>query len=129
MGYGAFLSVVNNRTASVRLFITDVKCMYDRGDQGSNLSLFDDGLVPANSSLPTNGSEYIEAKSSGSCFFDPSQFTVKVEDADTKTIIGHVAFTDSASNWSYSNDNEDVIDVYCNNSGDQARIRLTVEAT
>lgn len=130
MGYGAFMNVVNNRSEPILLFITDVACMFDNGDEGSNLSLFNNAKVAGESSLPAGGgTQYIEAKASGSCFFNDSTFTVKVENSGTQTIIGHVAFTDSGQNWTYKNDNEDVIDVYCNNSGDQARITVTVEAT
>lgn len=129
MGYGAFLQVVNNRAGQVLTFITDVDCMYDNGDEGSNLSLFNDAEIEAGASLPAGSGQYIEAKASGSCFFNDSTFTIKVEDAATATIIGHVAFTDSGQNWTYDNDNQDVLDVYCNNSGDQARITVTIEKT
>jgi hypothetical protein len=130
MGYGAFMTVVNNRAGQVLTFVTDVDCMYDNGDEGSNLSLFNDAKIEAGGSLPGGGNgQYIEAKASGSCFFNPSTFTLKVEDAATATIIGHVVFTDNSQNWTYENDNQDVIDVYCNNSGDQARIKVTIEKT
>lgn len=69
------------------------------------------------------------AEASGSCFFDDSKFTVKIEDNSNSAIIGHVAFDDNSENWNYTNDNQDVIDVYVNNSGDQAIINITVEAT
>jgi len=129
MGYGAFMNVVNNRSEPILLFITDVECMYDNGDEGSNLSLFNNAKVAGTSSLPPSGTQYIEAKASGSCAFNDSAFTVKIEDSSTQNIIGHVAFDDPGQNWTYKNDNEDVIDVYCNNSGAQARITVTVEAT
>lgn len=129
MGYGAFLNVVNNRTAPLLLFVTDVDCMYDNGDDGSHLNQFNDAKVPAQGALPASGTTYVEAKGSGSCFFTDSTFTIKIEDADNQTIIGHVVFTDTSQYWNYKNDNEDVIDVNCNNSGSQARIEITVEAT
>lgn len=129
MGYGAFMTVVNNRQQPVRIFVTDVQCMYDDGHEGSNLSLFNNVQVGAGSSLPGNGRQYIEAKASGGCFFDDSKFTLKIEDASNASIIGHVAFTDSSENWNYSNDNEDVIDVFVNNSGSQAVIKVTIEAS
>ncbi len=103
--------------------------MFDNGDEGSDLSLFNNAKVAEESSLPPGGTQYIEAKASGGCFLTDSTFTLKVEDSATQAIIGHVAFTDSAKNWTYTNDNEDVIDVYCNNSGDQARITVTIEAS
>lgn len=129
MGYGAFLQVVNNRGGQVLVFVTDVDCMYDNGDEGSNLSLFNDAKIEAGAKLPAGSGQYIEAKGSGSCFFTTSTFTLKVEDAGTSTIIGRVAFSDSSQNWTYDNDNPDVLDVYCNNSGAQARIVVTVEKT
>jgi hypothetical protein len=129
MGYGAYMTVINNRTEAIHLYITDVQCMYDNGDDGSNLSLFNNAVVQPTSQLPSGSGQYIEAKASGSCFFDDSTFTVKIEDNSNSAIIGHVAFSDSSENWNYTNDNEDVIDVYVNNSGDQAVINITVEAT
>lgn len=130
MGYGAYMKVVNNRTAPLLLFVTDVDCMYDNGEDGSHLDWFNNAKVAAGGSVPADGgTTYIEAKGSGSCFFDDSTFTIKIEDADHQTIIGRVAFTDSSEHWNYKNDNEDVIDVDCNNSGDQAHITITVEQT
>lgn len=128
MGYGAFMNVVNNRSAPIRLFVTDVTCMYDNGESGSNLSLFDNTTVAATSELPGGHGEYIEVKASGSCFFESSTFTLKVEDAATATIIGHVSCRERYNNWDGSSDNADVVDLYINNSGDQAVIRVTVEA-
>jgi|SRR5215471_1719598 len=129
MGYGAFLKVVNNRSGAISSFVTGVDCMYDNGDQGSNLSLFNNADIAGNASLPANGGQYIEAKASGSCFFRPSTFSLKIENADNHDIIGQVDFSESENNWSCTNnDNKDVLDVYLNNN-DQAHIQLTVEAT
>jgi hypothetical protein len=130
MGYGAYMTVINNRTEAIHLYITDVQCMYDDGHDGSELSLFNDAVLQPNTKLPNNDKgQYIEAKASGTCFFDNSQFTVKIEDDSNSAIIGHVAFDDNSEDWKYTNDNEDVIDVYVNNSGDQAIINITVEAS
>lgn len=129
MGYGAYMTVKNNRSGAIHLYITDVQCMYDGGDEGSDLSLFNNAVVNGGAQLPGGSGQYIEAKASGSCFFDDSKFTVKIEDNSNEAIIGHVAFDDNAESWNYTNDNEDVIDVYVNNSGDQAIITITVEAT
>lgn len=128
MGYGAYITVVNNRKQPILTFVTNVNCMYDDGDEGSKLSLFNNATINAGQSLPSEGGQYIESKGSGSCFFKDSTFTLKLEDANN-SIIGHVVFTDSSKNWNYKNDNEDVIDVYVNNSGSQAVIKVTIEAS
>lgn len=127
MGFGAYMNVANQRPAPITTYVTGVQCMYDGGDQGSELSLFNSATIQANSTLPGGQGQYIEAKNSGSCFFDSSTFSLKVEDATTSAIIGTVSFTDSGNNWTYTNTNTDVIDVYVNNSGDQAVITVTVE--
>jgi hypothetical protein len=130
MGYGAYMNVINDRSAAIQLFITDVNCMFDGGEEGSNLSLFNNALVKASSSLPESGNQYIEAKNSGGCFGADSTFTLKVEDAENHAIIGSVIFNENYENYAVqSNSNKDVIDVNINNSGDQARITVTVEAT
>src|SRR4051794_6604614 len=112
MGYGAFMHVTNNRSTPIQLFVTDVTCVYDNGDQGSDLSLFNNTTVGATSSLPGSGNQYIEARNSGDCFLAPSNFTLKVEDAGNHAIIGQVVFEESSDNWTVSsNSNTDVIDV------------------
>jgi hypothetical protein len=130
MGYGAYLNVQNNRSQALRLFVTDVTCMYDNGDEGSNLSLFNNAVVGAGAALPATGSQYIEVKASGSCFFDDSTFHLKVTDDANGAIIGEADFDESDNNWSLAkNTNPDVINVMINNSGDQARMTVTVAAS
>jgi hypothetical protein len=130
MGYGAFMKVVNNRSDVVQTFVTDVNCMYDGGEDGSDLSLFNNAKIDAGSSVPdAQQGQYIEAKNSGGCFFESSTFTLKVEDGTNHVVIGQVVFEDSSENWNFTSSNPDVIDVYVNNSGDQAVIQVTVEST
>lgn len=130
MGYGAYMHVTNDRSTPIHLFVTDVTCVYDNGTDGSDLSLFNNAIVPASSQLPGSGNQYIEARNSGDCFLVPSYFTLKVEDQGNDAIIGSVVFMESDDNWSVSsNSNTDVIDVDIDNSGDQAQIAVTVEAT
>src|SRR2546421_5584843 len=125
MGYGAFLNVQNNRSAAVQLFITNVECMFDNGEEGSNLSLFNNADVPPGGALPGGKGQYIEAKASGGCFFDASTFNLKVEDAANHAIIGEADFNENDNNWYLGNNtNPDVIDVMLNSSGDQATIVL-----
>lgn len=129
MGYGAFMKVLNTRGSDIQSFVINVNCMYDNGDEGSNLSLFDNAKVPGGETLPDDSGhgQYIEAKGSGGCWGTDSTFSVKIEDAGTAAIIGQVDFTDSSHNWNYSTTNPDVIDVYVNNADQQAIIRITVE--
>jgi hypothetical protein len=130
MGYGAFMNVVNNRGQALRLFVTNVECMYDNGAEGSNLSLFNNAVVPATGALPASGTQYIEVKASGSCAFDDSTFNLKVTDDSDQAIIGEADFVESDNNWDLGkNTNEDVINVMINNSGDQARITVTIAAS
>ena len=132
MGYGALMKVVNNRATPIQTFVTGIVCMYDNGDQGSNLSLFNNVVIAGSTSLPASGEgQYIEEIGSGGCALQESTFSVKIEDATNHAIIGQVDFTENGGN-DYevaNNDNKDVLDVYLNNSSPQARIQITVEAT
>jgi hypothetical protein len=130
MGYGAFLTVTNNRSGAVRLFVTNVSCMYDNGDQGSRLSMFNNALVSPSGSLPAGGGQYIEVNATGGCFFLVSTFDIKVTDESNSAIIGTAAFKEADLNWYLdSNSNEDVINVMINNSGQQARMVVTIAAS
>jgi hypothetical protein len=127
MGYGAYFNVRNNRAQALRLFVTDVNCMYDNGAEGSNLSLFNNAVVGSQASLPTSGSQYIEVKASGGCFFQDSTFHLKVTDDNNSAIIGEADFRETDNNWYLDkNTNPDVINVMINNSGDQAQMTVTV---
>jgi len=127
MGYGAYFNVQNNRSNSLRLFVTNVNCMYDNGSEGSNLSLFNNAVVAAKTALPSSGGQYIEVKASGSCAFESSTFNLRVTDDSNGAIIGEADFVESSNNWSLGdNTNPDVINVMINNSGDQARMTVTV---
>jgi len=130
MGYGAYFNVQNNRSQPLRLFVTDVQCMYDNGDEGSNLSLFNNAVVGGRTALPSSGGQYIEVKASGSCFFETSTFHLKVTDDGNGAIIGEAHFLEDDNNWNLDkNTNPDVINVMINNSGDQARMTVIVAAS
>ena len=127
MGYGAYFNVQNNRSNPLRLFVTNVNCMYDNGDDGSNLSLFNNAVVAANAALPSSGGQYIEVKASGSCAFEASTFNLRVTDDSNGAIIGEADFNESSNNWYLGdNTNPDIINVMINNSGDQAKMTVTV---
>jgi hypothetical protein len=131
MGYGAYMKVVNNRPTPIQTFVTGVVCMYDNGDQGSNLSLWNNAVIAGSTALPTSDpGQYIEEIGSGGCAFDVSKFSIKIEDANNHAIIGQIDFTEDDNDYEVANnDNKDVLDVYLNNSSPQARIQITVEAT
>ena len=88
-------------------------------------------MIPASSSLPSGDKgQYIEVNASGSCNSSPSTFSLKIEDRPNHNVIGQVDFRERCNNWNLdNNDNKDVLDVYLNNSGQQAVMQLTVEAT
>ena len=130
MGYGAFMSATNNRSAAIKTFVTDVSCMYENGGDGSHLEYFDNLLIGAGSRYPDSGRIYIEAKNSGSCFFESAHFKLNVTDNSNGAIIGTVSFVDSSANWTVaSNTNPDVLNVNIDNSGNQATISVTVAAS
>ena len=121
MGYGAFMSVKNDLTEPIRLLVQDVDCMYDHGEQGSNLSLFHDVTIQPGQSLPASGTQYIEANATGGCFFNPSKFTLNVVN------IGTIAIEDDSQNYFVANNSDsDAISANINNSDQQARITITI---
>lgn len=121
MGYGANMNVKNDLKVPIHLLVQDVDCMYDNGADGSNLSLFHDVVIQPNQSLPASGTQYIEAKGSGSCFFDTSKFTINVVNIGTITIQD-----DSQKYYVANNSDTDNISANINNSGDQASITITI---
>lgn len=114
------MTVKNELEQAVELYITNVQCVYDHGQEGSNLQIFNNTKLGAGQSCPTSGSQYIEAKNSGSCFFDSSEFTLEVQG------IGNITFTDSGNDWTASTTNGAQLKTYVNNSGKQARIDVTI---
>lgn len=118
MGYGAYMNVTNTTGNAITTLINDVNCMYDNGQEGSNLSLFNNASIAAGQTLPGGQGQYIEAKASGSCAFQASNFTVQIVGGPS------VQITESGNNY-YGN-SVPGIGVNINNSGDQAIITLTV---
>lgn len=128
MGYGAYMTVKNNRPTNIRTLISEVECMYDHGDEGSNLALFNGAVISGNSQLPGSGGQYIEAKASGTCFFLPSMFNLIIEDATNDKLIGSVAFADRSKQWEYHNTNEETVSVFVESTDTQGEIIVTVKA-
>jgi hypothetical protein len=130
MGYGAFMTIRNNRSSTVRTFVNDVNCMYENGGDGSHLEYFNNLAISADSIYPPSGRVYIEAKNSGSCFFESSKFSIKVTDDSNGVTIGTVSFSDSSANWEVSdNTNKDLLNVNVDNSGSQAVIAMTIASS
>jgi hypothetical protein len=127
MGYGAALTVVNKLSQPVRLFVTDVQCMFDNGDQGSRLaSLFNNAVVPAGWAFPSMDGQYIEEDGSGDCFTKYSTFDLKVyeePEGSDSVYVGSATIKEYEGNyWQESNTNDQVIQVTISNDSPQARI-------
>ena len=126
MGQGAFMTVENKSKTPIMLFINSVNCMYDNGEQGSNLQAFNSVIVGPGQQAPASGKQYIEDKDSGSCAFETATFTLVVTDSKNNT-LGTVAFSESSSAFSGTSSNIDLIQVLCSNdTGDQSVIVVTV---
>jgi hypothetical protein len=118
MGFGAYMTINNTTAAAVTTLINNVKCMYDNGQEGSNLSLFNNATIAARTQLPAGKGQYIEVKASGGCAFESSHFTVQLKSG------GAVEISESSNN--YHGKSVPGIGVNINNSGKQALITLTL---
>ena len=73
MGTGADVTIYNQTSSPFTVTLSHVKCMYKKGEHGSELQNFNDLSISSYSSSP---STYVEAKASGGCAFDQSAFTL-----------------------------------------------------
>jgi hypothetical protein len=125
MGYGAYMKIVNNSSSQVTTYIVQEQCMYDNGDQGSNLSFFRNLTIQPSTvqpSTPDQG-QYIEAQNSGSCFFESSSFTLMLQGLGI--LQDNLNFNDSGKNWSCTGQ-PSYINVDINNSADTGTIVITL---
>lgn len=75
-GVSAVMSVHNASYSAKYLNINNVRCLYDDGEQGSNLSIFE-GWYDVNETFPESGpGQYIEKKRSGKCAKRSASFNV-----------------------------------------------------
>lgn len=74
-GSGAFMRVHNSTAVTITIWITNVHCMYDHGEEGSNLHIFNGAEIPPGEWYPGHR-QYIEANGSGGCWFTPSSFNL-----------------------------------------------------
>lgn len=125
MGYGAYMNVINNSSVALRTYITNVNCMYDGGGSPSNLSFFNNAVINPGDQLPGGNGEFIEAKGSGGCVFENSNFTLKITVDSTGDEVGEVNFTDPSHDWQPQSSSSN-INPYVNNSGSTATIVVTI---
>lgn len=123
MGYGAYMRIFNDSSKTVTTNITNQNCMYDNGEEGSNLSLFNNLSLASGAKEPADGGQYIEAKNSGSCFFESSAFTLAI--SNLNPAADNLNFVDSGENWTCYGQTSNV-NVSINNSGDQGWIVITL---
>lgn len=80
MGKGALMFVYNLDSNDQKVNgVISQNCMYDNGEQGSNISLWNNQIISPKTSIPLNGwqnPQYIEANGSGVCAFEQSSFTL-----------------------------------------------------
>lgn len=119
MGFGARMVVVNNDTKSHKLTISNINCMYDNGDEGSNLQVWNNVTIAPFTSIPTIGTQYIEVKASGSCAFQTSTFTVNIDNLISFTIS-------EKNNQYYTNSHLNSVDVSIDNGGNGKQAIITV---
>jgi hypothetical protein len=55
MGYGAYMKVTNNNPSDVRLYVHSIVCMYNGGEEGSNLNYFNGLEVVSGETQPPEG--------------------------------------------------------------------------
>ena len=126
MGQGAQMTVQNKAKKPIILFINGVNCMYDGGQQGSNLQAFNSVTVQGGQNV---GPQYIEDVDSGGCAFETATFTLVVNDTQSNN-IGNVAFSEGSSQYTGTSSNANLIQVFCsNNSGSESTITVTITGT
>ena len=129
MGQGAQMSVTNNRKDAVTVFVSSLNCMYDNGQQNSNLQVFNNAVIAGGASVPASGTQYIEDDDdvTSGCGWETATFTLTIIDNTNKTTIGTVSFSESGSAYSGTSSNASLIQVYTsNNSGSESVISVTV---
>jgi hypothetical protein len=87
MGSGAFMQVYNSTGDTATIWITNVSCFYQNGEEGSNLQAFNGAIIGPGKLFPPNP-VYIEAKGSGGCWFTPSHFNLGWEGREPTISVG-----------------------------------------
>jgi hypothetical protein len=127
MGFGAYMKVTNNNPADVRLYIHGIVCMYNGGEEGSDLNYFNGLEVVSGETQPPEGEgEYIEAIASGQCVAEMSTFTIDVNEitGNGQEPIGSVVISEQFNK--YYDKTTGAVEAVIDNTGDQATIQVTV---
>ena len=119
MGYGAYMNIVNTTDQPVTTTVGDMNCMYDDGDEGSNIQAWANVTIPPKGESPGGQGQYVEAKGSGSCAFESSWFEILVAGLGGFTISG------GAHEYDGSTDQPQHF-TFAIAPGDQATIRVLV---
>jgi hypothetical protein len=76
--------------------------MYDNGDQGSNVSIFNNVTIPAYSAYPTGGAQYVETCS----LSEVGGFLLYFNDPDQNDdLVGEISLTTQSSGGGYWGNN------------------------
>jgi hypothetical protein len=126
MGYGAYMNVTNNNAADVRLYVHSIVCMYNNGEEGSNLNYFNGLEVVSGQTEPGGQGQYIEAIASEQCITQTSTFTLDVNEitGDGQQPLGSLVISEQFNKY-YDNPTGSV-EAVVDNDGDQATINVTV---
>jgi len=120
MGYGAFITVINNSKSLVQVNTGGTNCMYGTGGW--------ENLIPSGGK---SARQYIEAKASGipcCCEHSSVNYGLSVLDPQTGSFTADGGFNlyESGNNWSSTFASPNV-SVTCS-QGDQATITVTVNS-
>ena len=134
MGDGAYLNVVNNREQALRLYVTNVECMYDNGAEGPTCRCSTTQSSPPAARCRPAARSTSRRRPAAPVPSPTPTFNLKITSNSTRRrrIIGEADFVESSKSWDLDkNTNEDVIRMssLINNSGDQASITVRIAAS
>jgi hypothetical protein len=129
MGAGAHMWIQDHTDKQIKTYVHGVVCMYENGEQGSQLQQFNNLLVQPNSTWPDGQGLYIEAVGSGSCALSASTFTLKVVYLDSQhqeQPIADLSFQESSGTYYDSSTDPGAVTANINNQSDPAMITVDV---
>lgn len=125
MGKGAYVTIQNESTQALTLSYSNLNCMFQNGDEGSNFGPIS-GAVKPGASRPAGGAQYIEAKASGSCAFETSTFNMNIQCPGGTLTLN---FSESGNTWRVDNAHVVAAGLQASTaiqSGDQYHINVVV---
>jgi hypothetical protein len=136
MGAGAYMTLQNLTEDQIKTYVHDVVCMYQNGQEGSELQEFNGQLVQPDSNWPDSGQGvYIEADASGTCALQASQFQLKVVYIQnvggqrTEEYIGDLNFSESHGTYSATSTKPASLSALIDNEPQQAIVTVAVSGT